>query len=235
MESPKKRLGVFREITRDISPQADIANIFEQGRINLNETFEKPSQNKSSLHVRSPEFLNNSQTFPAKHFEAEKISKLDSSDSSARAVSPTFKVPKSFNNCQKLGQKGYISQYQRKLDTPTTFISRNRHFNFDSSLEGSGFLSNRSVNMKISTEESSREEPEERRKPKKRPLEESEKNYYIIRLDSISSRRDTRTTVMIKNIPNKYTQRMLLQTIDKKFSGTYDFLYLPIDFKVFPT
>ncbi|CAM9776157.1 unnamed protein product [Chrysoparadoxa australica] len=42
---------------------------------------------------------------------------------------------------------------------------------------------------------------------------------------------DKRTTVMIRNIPNKYTQRMLLDEIDIQFRGSYDFFYLPIDFK----
>mmetsp|Transcript_36545 Transcript_36545/g.70126 ORF Transcript_36545/g.70126 Transcript_36545/m.70126 type:complete len:981 (+) Transcript_36545:247-3189(+) len=40
-----------------------------------------------------------------------------------------------------------------------------------------------------------------------------------------------RTTLMIKNIPNKYSQKMLLATLDKSCAGRYDFFYLPIDFK----
>jgi len=36
---------------------------------------------------------------------------------------------------------------------------------------------------------------------------------------------------MIKNIPNKYSQEMLLQTIDRYQKDQYDFFYLPIDFK----
>ena len=40
-----------------------------------------------------------------------------------------------------------------------------------------------------------------------------------------------RTTLMIKNIPNKYSQKMMLELLNKDFSETFDFFYLPIDFK----
>lgn len=30
---------------------------------------------------------------------------------------------------------------------------------------------------------------------------------------------------------SRYTQKMLLQTVDEAFKGMYDFFYLPIDFK----
>ena len=36
---------------------------------------------------------------------------------------------------------------------------------------------------------------------------------------------------MIKNIPNKYSQKMMLELLNKDFSATFDFFYLPIDFK----
>lgn len=38
------------------------------------------------------------------------------------------------------------------------------------------------------------------------------------------------TTIMMRNLPNKYTQRMLLTEVNQVgFLGTFDFLYLPID------
>ncbi|XP_077227182.1 protein MEI2-like 2 [Tasmannia lanceolata] len=57
------------------------------------------------------------------------------------------------------------------------------------------------------------------------------KKQYQLELDKIVSGEDIRTTLMIKNIPNKYTSKMLLAAIDENHRGTYDFLYLPIDFK----
>lgn len=40
-----------------------------------------------------------------------------------------------------------------------------------------------------------------------------------------------RTTLMIRNIPNKYTQAMLLDILEDVCSAKYDFFYLPIDYK----
>eukprot|EP00899_Mesostigma_viride_P022819 jgi/Mesvir1/3721/Mv14999-RA.1 len=56
-------------------------------------------------------------------------------------------------------------------------------------------------------------------------------DQYSLKLDRIYQDLDVRTTLMIKNIPNKYTQKMLLQAIDDRHKGSYDFFYLPIDFK----
>ena len=55
---------------------------------------------------------------------------------------------------------------------------------------------------------------------------------FIIDLDNVDQ--IGKTTVMIKNIPNRYNKSMLLRTINKKHAGKFDFFYLPIDFKVNP-
>ncbi|TVU14740.1 hypothetical protein EJB05_38231 [Eragrostis curvula] len=58
-----------------------------------------------------------------------------------------------------------------------------------------------------------------------------DKRQYELDIERIARGEDTRTTLMIKNIPNKYTSKMLLAAIDETHRGTYDFIYLPIDFK----
>jgi len=40
-----------------------------------------------------------------------------------------------------------------------------------------------------------------------------------------------RTTIMVRNIPNKYNQKMLLEMLDQHSGTQYNFFYLPIDFK----
>ncbi|KAG6527759.1 hypothetical protein ZIOFF_009886 [Zingiber officinale] len=57
------------------------------------------------------------------------------------------------------------------------------------------------------------------------------KKKYELDIELIIRGEDPRTTLMLKNIPNKYTSKMLLAAIDELHRGTYDFFYLPIDFK----
>ena len=69
-------------------------------------------------------------------------------------------------------------------------------------------------------------------KPKRKfePMQNLEK--YFILTECIA--KDGRTTIMVRNIPNKYTQSLILEEIDETHKNCYDFFYLPIDFTVFP-
>lgn len=72
------------------------------------------------------------------------------------------------------------------------------------------------------------------------PVAEAERRaqqerLYGLDMARIAAGQDRRTTLMIKNIPNKYTQKMLLALLEERFARTrpfpFDFFYLPIDFK----
>ncbi len=42
---------------------------------------------------------------------------------------------------------------------------------------------------------------------------------------------DTRTTLMIKNIPNKFSQTLVLGLINERHNGKYDYFYMPMDLR----
>jgi hypothetical protein len=50
-----------------------------------------------------------------------------------------------------------------------------------------------------------------------------------IDINKIISLEDKRTTIMIKNIPNKFNKDLLLSIIDQNFKGTYDLFIMPTD------
>ena len=52
-------------------------------------------------------------------------------------------------------------------------------------------------------------------------------------INKVVSLEDRRATIMIKNIPNKFNQNLLLSIIDQNFKGTYDLFILPTDINKF--
>ena len=52
----------------------------------------------------------------------------------------------------------------------------------------------------------------------------------ILNLDDIVTGKDTRTTIMIRNIPIKYTDEILIESLSE-FDGKYDCLYMPYDYE----
>ena len=69
-----------------------------------------------------------------------------------------------------------------------------------------------------------------KRKISSQNLQDEEKEHNIIDIDLIIKGIDKRTTLMIKNIPNKYTINIFLDEINIEFKNKYDLFYLPIDY-----
>ncbi len=54
---------------------------------------------------------------------------------------------------------------------------------------------------------------------------------FKINLENIIMGKDRRTTLMLRNIPNKYTLQNLVDEINCLFLGKYDYINLPIDYE----
>ena len=67
--------------------------------------------------------------------------------------------------------------------------------------------------------------------PKEPPPSRSSEKKFDLNIDvkRILSLEDRRTTLMIKNIPNKFKRDLLLKTINENFKGAYDLFILPTD------
>ncbi|OAX79451.1 hypothetical protein ACJ72_06232 [Emergomyces africanus] len=55
-------------------------------------------------------------------------------------------------------------------------------------------------------------------------------NQNFVEIERIRCGLDVRTTIMLRNIPNKIDQAMLKEIVDETSHGKYDFMYLRIDF-----
>lgn len=61
-------------------------------------------------------------------------------------------------------------------------------------------------------------------------LDHSSGHHNVVDIERIRQGVDVRTTIMLRNIPNKIDQAMLKEIVDDTSRGKYDFMYLRIDF-----
>ena len=53
---------------------------------------------------------------------------------------------------------------------------------------------------------------------------------YKVSIEKLNSGEERRTTMMVRNIPNRFTKDAMILEFNQHFEGEYDFFYLPIDF-----
>ena len=53
---------------------------------------------------------------------------------------------------------------------------------------------------------------------------------FKIDVEKLKSKEEKRTTMMVRNIPNRFTKDGMITEFNQYFEGEYDFFYLPIDF-----
>ena len=130
-------------------------------------------------------------------------------------------------------------QYQGETNSAFDNISR------DPSEENSRDSRASYENFNIITEETLKDTIKEEKKEKKDDKEiekneikeikenKEEELNLTLEINDIISQKDKRSTIMIKNIPNKFNQEYILNIINQNFKGTFDVFVLPTDINKF--
>lgn len=100
----------------------------------------------------------------------------------------------------------------------------------ETSINSSSKKSQMSSSMITNNSKTPSESSKGSRRSRKKLQEETDSTVYEI--NPFLIREMGKTTLMIKNIPNKYSKSMMKQLINKSFKDKYDFFYLPIDLPV---
>jgi hypothetical protein len=151
------------------------------------------------------------------NFKPEFIPKNDS-----LKTSDTLTSISTFSKCDSLKNESTIISDSLSLSSSNNIINQNINENStskkleESSNSNSLSISNINLLGNNSLTDSSKK------------AEETGADMNLI-IDKVISCEDMRTTIMIKNIPNKFNRELLLEIIDQHFKGTYDTFVLPTD------
>ena len=92
------------------------------------------------------------------------------------------------------------------------------------------FPNNNKINIVQTNINNNIQNPNKKKEKSKKNKSNLDSPKLMIHLDNVLKLKDKRTTLIIRNIPNKYTIQLFQNEINKHFYGKYDILYLPLDF-----
>ena len=126
--------------------------------------------------------------------------------------------------------------YDNISSNPSEENSRDSRASYDNNIEFSPLEENNTKlpenNIQISDFEEIVKEKEEDGEIIEKKKEDEELNLDLD-INCIISQKDKRSTIMIKNIPNKFNQEYILSIINQNFKGTFDIFVLPTDVNKF--
>ncbi|KAJ3288010.1 hypothetical protein HDU79_005165 [Rhizoclosmatium sp. JEL0117] len=231
----------FTHFAQDVSPESSVAsNDLWLGAINtspaltaysnavaISQTPLPPWPNTPTLsHLSSPASTKHSPNSPSLHYEFQLL-KLDTSYiqksrsfSTSSSSSSSFQIP--------------VSSKVMDINSPIDSLVREPiERSIPSQTEacgGEGIVLASARHLKksaipIDSEKQSSSGLQKSEVCELKPLDD--KNFLM---QDIAIGRDTRTSVMLKNVPNRYTQDMLMDFVNETHQGTFDFFYLRMDF-----
>ena len=170
---------------------------------------------------------NNSQNIP----ENDNISKLNLN----MAYYPRIQNCNNSNSQQTFGNINYSSDYLpefNNMDNSNNLSEKKIKTNIEEKKASSNNISNSSNNIPYNNKNKMNYKNITNRNLNNNLINKNnlKGEKQILNLDDIVTGKDTRTTIMIRNIPIKYTDEILYESL-AEFDGKYDCLYMPYDYE----
>ena len=232
ISSSKKNFNLFSpNINNNIYINPSYNQLINYNNFNYNKNFYSLHNLNNNIFFGTPNLNPNYNKFHLNPYILNKyyINKLYSPQIQKYNNFPFYQMPYDNNNNFAQNQLKFFLSSQNNNDKKY-FYSMNIN-----KLNQNNIISNDEVNLinkqiKKIKKGNNLNEPTNNDSEQKNTNINNENNNNLINIENIILGKDKRTTLMIKNIPNKYTLTIIIKEININFKNKYDLFYLPIDY-----